>query len=48
MPNHCENDLTVTGKRADVEAFAAFMKGTDLDGNETPFDFNRVLPYPEK
>ena len=43
MPNHCENDLRITGTKKDVERFLAFAK---TDKNE--FDYNQFLPYPKK
>jgi hypothetical protein len=45
MPNHCENDLYVTGPELEVKRFMTFI-GADKD---TPaFDCNAVIPYPEK
>jgi hypothetical protein len=43
VPNWCQCYLTVTGSRARVEEFWAFARG-----EETPFDFNRFIPYPEE
>lgn len=45
MPNHCENDLWISGPSADVDALLA-----KVGANETPprFDFNAVIPYPEE
>src|SRR3954452_3510634 len=43
MPNWCECDLTIEGKRPRVEEFLRFAAGP-----ESPFDFNRFIPYPEK
>jgi hypothetical protein len=45
MPNHCENDLYIHGSKEDIDALLELM-GT----NKTPpeFDFNVVIPYPEK
>ena len=42
MPNWCENDLTVRGPKEVMEEFLKFAAG------ESPFDFNRFLPYPEE
>ena len=42
MPNYCENDLTVRGPTEVMDAFLKFAAG------ESPFDFNRFIPYPEK
>jgi hypothetical protein len=39
--------LTVEGPADKVTAFLEHAKGTP-DGEETPFDFNRFIPYPEK
>lgn len=45
MPNHCHNDLWISGSSEDVDKLLAHI-GAD---KETPeFDFNTVLPYPEK
>lgn len=43
MPNHCENDLYVSGPKEDVDAFLAFI---GADQSPPRFDFNSVLPYP--
>ena len=42
MPNWCENDLTVEGPKGAVEEFIKFVAG------ESPFDFNKFVPYPEE
>ncbi len=44
MPNHCENDLYISGPAGVVAEALAFV-GADL----TPpkFDFNALIPYPE-
>jgi hypothetical protein len=42
MPNWCENDLTVEGPKDAVEEFLKFAEG------ESPFDFDRFIPYPEE
>jgi hypothetical protein len=41
MLNWCENDLTVEGPKEVLEEFLKFAAG------ESPFDFNRFVPYPE-
>jgi hypothetical protein len=43
MPNWCDCELTVTGDVADLHAFADFIKTDKSD-----FDFNTIIPYPEK
>lgn len=43
MPNHCENDLYISGPKEDVERLLALV-GADKPDPE--FDFNAVLPYP--
>lgn len=52
MPNWCENDLIVTGKREDVEAFLAaasgFDHGADKKTEENPLCFDKFIPYPQK
>ena len=42
MPNWCENDLTVEGPKEVIEEFIKFA------ASESPFDFNRLLPYPDE
>ena len=42
MPNYCENDLAVEGPTEIIEGFLKFAAG------ESPFDFNRFIPYPEE
>lgn len=44
MPNHCHNDLWISGATEDVDALLTLM-GADLP--EPKFDFNAVLPYPK-
>ncbi len=43
MPNWCECDLYVRGKKDRVEEFLRFAAGP-----ESAFDFNRFVPYPEQ
>lgn len=45
MPNWCENELRVIGRKADVERFIGFVAGSRDD--QTDFDFDRIVPYPE-
>lgn len=42
MPNWCECDLFVEGPKAKVQEFLDLVKS-----DESPFDFDRVVPYPE-
>lgn len=42
MPNWCECDLYITGPKEEVEKFLETVKSED-----SVFDFNRVVPYPE-
>jgi len=42
MPNWCSNDLYVYGPKKDRESFANFM-----ESEESFFDFNQILPYPD-
>src|SRR3954471_16699622 len=42
MPNWCECDLYITGPKEEVEKFLETVKS-----EESVFDFNRVIPYPE-
>jgi hypothetical protein len=45
MPNHCENDLYLSGNPEQIAALLDF-----IGANETPpqFDFSRILPYPKR
>lgn len=45
MPNHCENDLYISGPADQVAALL-----TLIGADQTPpkFDFNALLPYPAK
>ena len=42
MADWCENSLTVEGPKGAIEKFLQFAAG------ESPFDFNRFIPYPEE
>lgn len=42
MPNHCTNQLIVSGPAPDVDALVLLMKG-----EANAFDFNKVIPMPE-
>jgi hypothetical protein len=42
MPNWCECDLFIDGPAERVKAFLDTMRG-----EQSPFDFEKVLPYPE-
>jgi Api92-like protein with ferredoxin domain len=42
MADWCENYLTVEGPKEAIEEFLQFAAG------ESPFDFNRFIPYPEE
>jgi hypothetical protein len=43
MPNYCECDLYVSGPKTRLEEFFR-----EVAGEESPFDFNRLIPYPER
>ena len=45
MPNHCENDLTITGSSDLIDRIINKM---GLSGEKPSFDFNSMLPYPTK
>lgn len=48
MPNHCTNEIAVSGSPADLEAFRSLCDGgTYEDGEPRPMSFQRVLPMPE-
>ena len=44
MPNHCENDLWMSGRKQDVATALVFI-GADKDAPS--FDFNTLIPYPD-
>lgn len=44
MPNHCENDLHISGSEEAVNALLAAI-GADLP--EPKFDFNAIISYPK-
>lgn len=49
MPNWCENQLFVRGKKVDVAAFMEFARsGRDDDGAGSVLDFNKIAPYPDE
>ena len=43
MPNWCYNIIEVIGDNAEVNKMVE-----KIEGEDTEFDFNKVLPYPEK
>ena len=43
MPNWCQNNMTVTGSKEDVESFLQKTKS-----EEKNFDFNKILPMPKE
>lgn len=45
MPNHVENDLSISGSKADVTAVLALV---GADQSPPKFDFSAVIPYPEQ
>jgi hypothetical protein len=49
MSNWCENDLTVVGPKEVLEEFLRFAAGkSPFDDEESAFNFNRFLKYPEE
>lgn len=44
MPNHCHNDLYISGPTDEV---AALLKLVGADQTPPAFDFSAVIPYPE-
>lgn len=50
MPNWCENDMVISGPKDKVKALqmAVFTKGKDSPHDDNHFDFDKILPYPEK
>lgn len=45
MPNHCHNDLWISGPSEDVAKLLAHI---GADKEEPEFDFNTLIPYPER
>jgi hypothetical protein len=43
MPNHCENELEITGEVKTLDKLAIFIKSDKSD-----FDFNKIIAYPEE
>lgn len=49
MPNWCYNTLEITGKAEALRDLKEMMVGKSFgDNKEHIFDFNKVLPYPQK
>lgn len=46
MPNHCENDLIVTGGAAELADFIAAVGKPGKHGSEQLLSFHAVIPYP--
>lgn len=42
MPNWCENTVTITGSKEDIDNVIEFLKDA-----ESEFSFDRIMPYPE-
>lgn len=47
MPNHCENELVITGDKEIVEMFIHLAKGKDEEADLNLLDLNNFIPYPE-
>lgn len=43
MPNHCHNDLYISGPQEQVDALLTLIGATKA---EPEFDFNTIIPYP--
>jgi hypothetical protein len=50
MPNHCENDLRVSGPDADVQRMldTCWKIGEGEEEGQTYPDFRKIIPYPER
>ncbi len=48
MPNWCENTLSVSGDKKQIEKFIKFAEGNDGDDDGNELSFNKFIPYPEK
>lgn len=51
MPNHCDNDLRITGPSKELKRFKEFAKetkDTNNDNNEELLSADKFIPYPEK
>lgn len=44
MPNYYSNRIEVTGNPDEIHQLLDFIKS----GEDVPFDFNKVIPYPEE
>lgn len=47
MPNHISNILTIIGDDTDVKHFFNSVAGVTENGEQTLFDFSKVIPMPE-
>lgn len=49
MPNHCQNNLGITGKVEDIEKFIAFVKNNGDDKEENEYNlFESLIPMPKE
>ena len=48
MPNWCDCELRVEGKKEKVEEFKEKMKGLDWHGEETLLNEEALIPYPQE
>jgi Ferredoxin-like domain in Api92-like protein len=46
MLNRCFANFTVTGPADEMLRFREAIRGSEEEGDETPFDFNRLIPMP--
>jgi hypothetical protein len=46
IPNWCYINFTVSGPVEEISRFREAVRGVDSD--ETPFDFNRLIPMPSE
>lgn len=45
MPNHCENDLYISGPKEDVNALLDFI---GMNNDPPEFNFDKIIPYPKQ
>ena len=46
MPNYCYNEVTLLTEGDRLNEILIFVKGTDAEGKQLDFDFNKIVPMP--
>ena len=47
MPNHCENTLTVTGEKSELQRFKVFAAAGDPSNADEVLNANAFVPMPK-